>query len=506
MKYFILILSLIYIIPVKAQVTWIGTHFDRNHLYMDPTLESEVYIYVNYLEGLDPQEVVDSIKGQLTIGRYYLQSGKGEIENSRSYPLQFQSDDNGQLVFKAEIPAENLDVGRYTVESQFINRFTQQEFRLSYFTHSPQVLTVGPIGILSASVQYKLESNSSAQTYGIVCPENTVELLPLLLEGVFTHGFCSDEIAGLQDFSVQLWLPPGTTDEKVFVVLRSEKDNVLIRKELGLVATGSHGKVLSEIFPHTLAVNDSQFVEDRLYYTKDLVEDLLKLVSNETGVHTLYFTLELEQGGDINNLVDFPARTNYEIVEAPTGADCQAFLLPIEMVDFDIYEQKTQVFGYWVVALEVNCEYYIVEKSRDAWNWITLAQETPRGINGALTRYEFLDKTPWPGISYYRIRQVDVDGTLSYSRKKAVHIKSEKLRLFPNPFYDRLQFSIEDPEAQYEVKIFNDLGACVNQYVIPGTGHKGNSINLNTLPSGVYYIKYTNIQNYLSQVEKFIKL
>ncbi len=506
MKYLIFILFIIYNYPLLSQVTWIGTLPDKDHYFISTNEETEILVSVTLAEEIGPELLTASLQGTLIVQSHQFIAGKGEMNSVHKFPLIFVSREENQLIYKSIIPSEEISVGRYDLDIIFQDKFTGDSFRYQDFHTELPKISAGSIGIVSAALNFNVQGIDIAKKYGIVCPENTTELLPVLLEGVYTHGFCSDEIARLENFMVHLWMHHQLPEPELFITIGSEKDGILIRKQLELLNIPWPNEPVSPYFPNTTAISDPETVTDRLYGTPDLAGHLLELIGNQPGIHTLTINIEIKQDDKFTSLLDFPARTNFDVADAPTGADCQAFLLPIEMVDFDVFNQETQVYGYWVVALEINCEHYVVEKSKDVWNWISVYHEDSKGIEGILRKYEFIDHNPWPGTSYYRIKQVDFDGTLSYSRVLAVHIKSAKLRLFPNPVTSHLQYFIEDPDQSYDIKIFDQLGSCVVNQVIPDTQSAQNSLDLSELPPGIYYIKFTNRQNYLGAVEKFIKL
>ncbi len=507
LKLIILLFLLIYISPILSQVTWIGTNFNEHHLFIDPTLQSEIIIQIKHQSSSNSSQIVDSLEGRIILSAHSAIAGKGEINIKKEFPLIYISKEAPDLLmYKAMIPANEIMPARYTMNISFLNVFNGKVFYLSEFQEILPNLTAGKSGIIAATLSFEVQGIDEQKTYGMIYPENTVEPMPVLLEGVYTHGFCSDEIARLKNIAIIMWLHKDMLDAKLFAKIYDENGTLLLKRGLELIEILEHGKPVFPSFPNTMAINDPENVSDRVYGAAELTDHILNLVNNQPGIHSIYFVFELEYENQTNDLVKHAIKTNFEVVDAPTGADCQAFLLPIELVDFEIYSQETQVFGFWVVALEVNCEYYEVEKSKDAWNWIPFQKETSKGIEGALRRYEFLDKNPWTGISYYRIKQVDFDGTRSYSRVLAAHIKSGKLSLFPNPISDRLHYTIEDPDQQYELKIFDELGACVFSSTIPDQSNQTREIHLKSLSPGVYFIKHVNTKNYLSQVEKFIKI
>lgn len=94
--------------------------------------------------------------------------------------------------------------------------------------------------------------------------------------------------------------------------------------------------------------------------------------------------------------------------------------LPITLVDFTAAPQDGKVRLDWTTASEFDNALFIVERSRDGVNF-----EPVLDVPGALFStvpldYTEFDRTPYPGLSYYRLRQVDVDGTSTLSRIVAV--------------------------------------------------------------------------------------
>ncbi len=90
--------------------------------------------------------------------------------------------------------------------------------------------------------------------------------------------------------------------------------------------------------------------------------------------------------------------------------------LPIELLYFS-GEQKycNQNIIYWATATETNNDHFEIERSSDAINFKKI-KEMPGSINSLETKkYVFIDSNPESGINYYRLKQVDLDGTYKYA-------------------------------------------------------------------------------------------
>jgi len=92
--------------------------------------------------------------------------------------------------------------------------------------------------------------------------------------------------------------------------------------------------------------------------------------------------------------------------------DCS---LPIELFHFDAAALDDRVRVEWSTASEHDNDYFAVERSGDAIHYDAIGA-VPGGGNSTLLRsYIFDDPRPTLGLAYYRLRQVDLDGSSSLS-------------------------------------------------------------------------------------------
>lgn len=120
--------------------------------------------------------------------------------------------------------------------------------------------------------------------------------------------------------------------------------------------------------------------------------------------------------------------------------------LPVEMVSFSSIQQVKSVKVIWKTATEINNDYFIVEKSRDGINFETLEVVGGKGNFSGLSEYALEDNSPYNGINYYRLKQVDFDGTVSYSKVSTAYFNNKgsdvDFRIFPNPIAQNGHFSL----------------------------------------------------------------
>ena len=108
-----------------------------------------------------------------------------------------------------------------------------------------------------------------------------------------------------------------------------------------------------------------------------------------------------------------------------------------------------QVILNWATASEENNKYFEVERSSNGAVFHKIGTVTGAGNSTATNHYQFIDKAPLKGASYYRLKQVDIDGKFTYSSIRRVNIDSKgfNYRILQNPVNDelRLNFEMEKP-------------------------------------------------------------
>ena len=106
--------------------------------------------------------------------------------------------------------------------------------------------------------------------------------------------------------------------------------------------------------------------------------------------------------------------------------------LPVKLVDFTARATGQSVLLNWETASEINNDKFLIERSKDAKHFEPLAELKGKGLPA---RYEFRDVLPINGINYYRLNQLDLDGTFTYSAIKPVRfaLEQEAVRIYPNP-------------------------------------------------------------------------
>ncbi len=166
--------------------------------------------------------------------------------------------------------------------------------------------------------------------------------------------------------------------------------------------------------------------------------------------------------------------------------------LPVTLVDFTAEALKGRVKLNWSTATEINNDFFTVERSADGVSWQVI--KTIKGMENStsLTGYTCFDESPLAGTAYYRLKQTDLDGKYTYSDTRMVKYSvAGTITVFPVPNAgNTITFSgIADP-AMTGVTIRNAAGLRVFNTML-----SGNTIQLPTLPAGLYIITVTNKMN-----------
>lgn len=110
--------------------------------------------------------------------------------------------------------------------------------------------------------------------------------------------------------------------------------------------------------------------------------------------------------------------------------------LPIELVYFNAKLSGGKVELNWKTASETNNEYFTIEKSRDGKAFEVVGIIAGAGTSSSALNYTTFDDNPYPGISYYRLKQTDFDGKFEYSELVSVYNSrkdASEIKLFNNP-------------------------------------------------------------------------
>ncbi len=174
-------------------------------------------------------------------------------------------------------------------------------------------------------------------------------------------------------------------------------------------------------------------------------------------------------------------------------------LLPIELLSFDAQLRNQDVLLEWVTVSEINNDYFTVERSKNGVDWEIIEIMDGAGTSEGLLKYSTWDYNPYGGISYYRLKQTDFDGSFTYSETIPIQIiRKETIGISPTP--NDGSFNIMNTSSgSYQILDLN--GKVLHE----GNIESGStSVDIKFLPNGIYFVRIYENGTHV-HLEKFIK-
>ena len=165
--------------------------------------------------------------------------------------------------------------------------------------------------------------------------------------------------------------------------------------------------------------------------------------------------------------------------------------LPISLLSFDAKQQNNrEVLIEWATAAEINNDFFTVERSSDGKAWEVLTLVNGSGTTSQSVYYSVKDIDPVAGISYYRLKQTDYDGTFEYFTPVSIYIErdsDERFTLYPNPNNGSFYIDYQG-DRDVEMRVFDMQGRVIYTSVL--SGRNITSVNLPQLPGGLYTVVF----------------
>ncbi len=161
--------------------------------------------------------------------------------------------------------------------------------------------------------------------------------------------------------------------------------------------------------------------------------------------------------------------------------------LPVELTSFYARRQGDKTVAVaWATASEKNSAYFEVQRSPDGRTFAVLATVAAQGTSTRPTAYAYLDKAAPAAPLYYRLRQLDTDGSARFSPIATVPGTAAVINgpaLYPNPA--RASLTVQT-ELSTPYRVYNQVG----QLLLHGTTRAGAThVALNGLAPGLYFLE-----------------
>ena len=203
--------------------------------------------------------------------------------------------------------------------------------------------------------------------------------------------------------------------------------------------------------------------------------------------------------------------------------------IPVELSSFNATVVNGKVRLDWYTASETNNSGFVIERSQDGVNFKDIYFIGGNGTTTQRNIYSYTDEDVSFGVYYYRLKQIDMDGTVNYHNVVSVDLGSPKSffleQNFPNPFnpLTKIKYTIPDvilssskddeggitfrnsqSGSKVTLKVYdilgNEVATLVNEYKQPGLYEV--EFDASKLTSGMYVYKLS-VGNY-SSVRKML--
>jgi hypothetical protein len=162
--------------------------------------------------------------------------------------------------------------------------------------------------------------------------------------------------------------------------------------------------------------------------------------------------------------------------------------LPVKISSMSAKRSGSSVLITWKTEVEINAKEYIIQRKTNK-DFIDIGI-VPASNRTEGNSYSFTDMNTEKGISEYRLKMVDLDGSFKNSDIKIVKGTTTltDFIVYPNPSTGNAKIVLTDVSEVFDVQVITPFG----QVIKTQNMEKQNTIELNNLKSGMYMIRIVN--------------
>ena len=187
------------------------------------------------------------------------------------------------------------------------------------------------------------------------------------------------------------------------------------------------------------------------------------------------------------------ATTSIAIGASPVFIKPSSFIqiaLPVELIAFSGYRENADVVLEWVTESETNNDRFLVEHSDSSYEFEVIGELPGAGTTSETQVYTLKHTRALRGNNYYRLKQINIDGTFEYSEVIMVNIESTDLfTVRPTQAEDEITIEFYDYyDKDIELVIFDVLGRKRMDETL-SAGRNAIAIDIENLDTGHYFIR-----------------
>jgi hypothetical protein len=192
------------------------------------------------------------------------------------------------------------------------------------------------------------------------------------------------------------------------------------------------------------------------------------------------------------------------------GAGGEGQPLPVELTSFNGACDNGVISLAWETASENNSSHFDVEKSRDGENWTVLSTIAAAGTSNEIISYQAVDHSATDGNNYFRLRQVDIDGTEKLY--DPINVSCEAISVgyfssYPNPSGNAFQIIVnnEDLVGECVLNMVDAQGKVIERRAIEVKPGINMFVMNQNLKPGMYFLNVSNGSNSTPVIRHSIK-
>jgi hypothetical protein len=143
-------------------------------------------------------------------------------------------------------------------------------------------------------------------------------------------------------------------------------------------------------------------------------------------------------GSNNGNVICGTGSLNVAVGSPPAGwndDNCNFIVLSVQLIRFSAEDLGDIIQLDWITGTEINNDYFFIERSSNGTIWERVCSVDGAGNSNIISYYKCFDEHPLPGLTYYRLGQVDFDSTVWRSPPLIVERTpgDAEVLVFPNP-------------------------------------------------------------------------
>ena len=179
-------------------------------------------------------------------------------------------------------------------------------------------------------------------------------------------------------------------------------------------------------------------------------------------------------------------------------------VLPVEILTFTAKEYNRTGVLDWQTDNEMNLDHFEIEQSNDGYKF----QNIGTVKKNSKQEYRFIDKQPFGGTTYYRLKMVENTGDTKLSNIQPININTPtKIKIYPNPTSSEMTIDYQsENRGEVNIQILDLLGKVILQkHLSVEKGQTLIPINLSEVADGIYNITIENQNQKFSEKISVVK-